>query len=144
MQTIDKTIDIAAPLATLHTAITTEAGFRTWWTTHTTYDEKTRSYTFRFPQEKYVVAMTFRVERVDDRGIVLVCTGEQHNPDWLGTRLEITVAPAGDSTRVHLVHAGYPANNECYAQCIRGWTHFLDSLALFATTGRGKPSACAA
>jgi len=144
MHTIDKTIDITAPLATLHTAITTEAGFRGWWSEGTTYDRESRSFTFRFPQPTQLVAMTFRVERQDDRGIALVCTGEQNNPDWKGTRLEISVAPSGDGTRVHLVHSGYPANNECYAQCQKGWTHFLDSLAQLATTGRGKPSACAA
>ncbi len=144
MLTIDKTIDIAAPLATLHTAITTEAGFRTWWTALTTYDPARRAYTFKFPQQHHVVAMTLQVERVDDRGIALACTAQEHNADWLGTRLEITAAPHGDGTRVHLVHAGFPDNNECYAQCVRGWQHFLESLALFATTGRGKPSACAA
>ena len=31
MFTIDTTIDIAAPLSSVRTAITTEAGYRAWW-----------------------------------------------------------------------------------------------------------------
>lgn len=38
MFTIDSTIDIAAPLASVRIAITTEAGYRAWWAQDADFD----------------------------------------------------------------------------------------------------------
>ena len=50
MFTIDSSIDIAAPLARVRTAITTEAGFRAWCAQDADFDGKRA--TFRFPNRR--------------------------------------------------------------------------------------------
>jgi uncharacterized protein YndB with AHSA1/START domain len=135
MYTIQTSIEVAAPLDTLHTAITTADGFRAWLAEDTQVDAAGR-YTFSFGPR----AVTFALDRTDDRGIAMTCVREQDNPDWLGTELSITLTPlAGGKTRVDLAHAGYMSKNECYARCIDGWEHFVSSLARYATTGKGMP-----
>jgi uncharacterized protein YndB with AHSA1/START domain len=139
MHTIEHTIDIAAPLSQILTAVTTKDGFRGWWTRDTTFDAATQQATFRFGKAAGAVAMTFRLDRSDERGVAMTCVAHEANPDWLGTRLEIALAPTQAGTRVHLVHAGFAANNECYAMCIKGWAFFLASLAKYVETGTGEP-----
>ena len=135
MHTIELSTEITAPLSTLRAAMTTREGFRGWLADDTRVDAAGR-YTFSFAPR----AVTFTLDRADDRGIAMTCVHEQDNPDWLGTNLAILLTPmASGKTRVELVHAGYPSKNECYSRCIKGWEHFLSSLALYATTGKGMP-----
>jgi uncharacterized protein YndB with AHSA1/START domain len=139
MYTIENSIEIAAPIATLRTAISTRDGFRSWFADDTKVDASGR-FTFSFAQPDETRAVTFTLDRADDCGVAMTCVLEENNPDWLGTKLEIHLTPlAGGKTRVDLVHAGYPSKNECYTRCIDGWAHFLASLAKYAMTGRGEP-----
>ncbi len=143
MFSIDTTIDIPAPLATVRTAITTLEGFRGWWTEDTEIDDATQEATFRFVKTE-TMQSTFRIDRIDDRGIAMTCVREINSPDWRGTELVIEVEPAGDGTRVHLVHSGYRTKNETYDMCTKGWAFFLGSLVKYVTTGTGEPFARAA
>ncbi len=137
MFTIDSTIEIAAPLATVRTAITTQDGYRAWWAQDADFDGERGTFRFATPNETR--SITFRVDRCDERGIVMTCVAHENNPDWLGTVLaiELSAMPAG--TRVHLVHSGYPAKNEVYERCSEAWPYFLRSLASYMTTGTGEP-----
>jgi uncharacterized protein YndB with AHSA1/START domain len=135
MNAIQLSTEIAAPFATLRSAISTRDGFRAWFSEDTRVDAVGR-YTFSFGTR----AVTFTLDRADVRGIAMSCVHEQNNPDWLGTVLTISLTPVAlGKTRVELVHAGYPSKNECYERCIEGWTYFLSSLAEYATNGNGKP-----
>ena len=137
MFTIDTTIDITAPLARVHTAITTEAGFRAWFAQDADYDGKQA--TFRFSQPTLTRSVTLQVVRCDATGIVMTCIAHDHNPDWVGTTLTISLAETPTGTRVHLVHAGYPAKNEVYERCSDAWQYFLRSLASYMMSGTGEP-----
>ena len=137
MFTIDTTIDIAAPLGGIRTAITTEAGYRAWFAQDADFDGKQA--TFRFPQPNETRSITFRVDRCHERGILMTCIAHQNNPDWLGTRLAIELGDGPAGTRVHLIHSGYPAKNEVYERCGEAWPHFMRSLASYMTTGTGQP-----
>jgi uncharacterized protein YndB with AHSA1/START domain len=137
MFTIDTTIDIAAPLSSVRTAITTEAGYRAWWAQDADFDGKQG--TFRFARPEETRSVTFRVDRCHDSGIVMMCIAHENNPDWLGTTLAIGLAETSTGTRVHLAHSGYPAKNEVYERCSEAWPYFLRSLASYMTTGTGEP-----
>jgi uncharacterized protein YndB with AHSA1/START domain len=137
MFTIDSTIDVAAPLARVHTAITTEVGYRAWWAQDSDFDG--RRATFRFSVPGAPRTVTFQVDRCDASGIVMMCIAHENNADWLGTTLAIELGEARTGTRVHLVHSGYPAKNEVYERCSEAWPYFLRSLATYMTTGRGEP-----
>jgi uncharacterized protein YndB with AHSA1/START domain len=137
MFTIDSTIDIAAPLARVRTAVTTEAGYRAWFAQDTDFDGQRATFRFFRPGEARVV--TFQVDRCDGGGIVMTCVSHENNAEWLGTTLTIELGETATGTRVHLVHAGYPARNEVYERCSEAWPYFLRSLASYLTTGTGEP-----
>jgi uncharacterized protein YndB with AHSA1/START domain len=137
MFTIESTIEVAAPLSSVRTAITTEAGYRAWWAEDADFDG--RQGTFRFSRPEETRSVTFRVDRCDDRGIAMTCIAQEHNPDWLGTKLAIDLGPTSTGTRIRLSHSGYPARNEVYERCSEAWPYFLRSLASYMTTGTGEP-----
>jgi uncharacterized protein YndB with AHSA1/START domain len=137
MFTIETTIEIAAPLARVRDAVTTEAGFRAWFAQDADFDG--RQGTFRFAQPAETRAVTFRVDRCHQAGIRMTCVQHQNNPDWLGTTLAIELTGAASGTEVRLIHAGYPAKNEVYERCAEAWPYFLRSLAGYLTTGTGEP-----
>ena len=137
MFTIDISIDILAPLARVCSAITTEAGYRAWFSEDTDFDGKRA--TFRFPQRTSVRSVTLQVDRCDVSGIVMTCVAHENNPDWLGTTLSMELAETKTGTRVRLLHAGYPAKNEVFERCAEAWPYFLRSLASYMVTGTGEP-----
>ena len=137
MFTIDTTIDIAAPLARVRTAITTEAGYRAWFAEDADFDGTQA--TFRFSQPSEIRSVTLRVDGSDGSGIVMTCIAHENNPDWLGTCLAIELRETPTGTRVHLVHSGYPAKNEVFERCSEAWPYFLRSLASYLIMGAGEP-----
>jgi len=137
MFTIDSTIDIAAPLARVRAAVTTEAGYRAWFAQDADFDGQQA--TFRFAQPNETRSVMFRVDRRDAGGIVMTCTAHENNPDWRGTTLAIELGETPTGTRVHLSHAGYPAKNEVYERCSEAWPYFLRSLTSYLETGAGQP-----
>lgn len=139
MFTIASTIDIAAPLAAVRAAISTEAGYRAWFAQDADFDGERA--TFRFAQPNETRSVTFRVDRCHGSGIVMTCIAHENNPDWLGTTLslELGETPTETGTRVHLAHSGYPARNEVYERCSEAWPYFPRSLASYMTTGAGQP-----
>jgi uncharacterized protein YndB with AHSA1/START domain len=141
MHTIENSIEVAAPLATLLTAITTRDGFRAWLNEDTDVDSAGRyTFTFAFAAPGETRAVTFTIDRADDRGIAMTCVHHENNPDWFRTKLAITLTPVtGGKTRVDLAHSGYSSKNEVYERSAQGWAHFLASLAQYATTGKGQP-----
>jgi len=137
MFTITSTIDIAAPLTRVLTAITTEAGYRAWWAEDTDFDG--HQATFRFSRPEETRSVTFRVDRCDAVGILMTCTAQEHNPEWLGTTLALELGAMPTGTQVRLTHAGYPAKNEVYERCLEAWPYFMRSLASYMMTGTGEP-----
>jgi len=139
MYTIESSIEIAAPVAILRAALATREGFRAWLAEDTQVDSRGRyTFTFAFPEETR--AVTFTLDRADERGVAMTCVEVQNNPDWLGTELTITLTPAaGGTTRVDLAQARYRSRNECYDRSVEGWAYFLSSLAQYVTTGKGTP-----
>lgn len=137
MFTINSTTDIAAPLAAVRAAISTEAGYRAWLAEDTEVDG-TRVI-FRFAQPNETRSVTFRIDRRDVRSVVMTCVAHENNPDWLGTVLAIELGATAAGTRVSLSHSGYPAKNEVYERCNDAWPYFLRSLTAYLTTGAGQP-----
>jgi uncharacterized protein YndB with AHSA1/START domain len=137
MFTIDSTIDIAAPLAPVRTAITTEAGYRAWLAQDADFDGKQATFRFATPSETRSV--TFQVDRFDGSGIVMTCIAHENNASWLGTTLAIELGETPTGTRVHLVHSGYRAKDEVYERSIDAWPYFLRSLGSYMMTGTGEP-----
>ena len=62
-----------------------------------------------------------------------------HTPEWLGTRIEFDIIPAGTGTEVRFRHAGLTPQLECWDDCFAGWTYCMASIATLAETGTGTP-----
>ena len=138
MYKIEDTTLITTTPARVLEAVTSKEGFRGWWTTDVECDADRSEATFRFEHKGRLLAHTFRLDSADERHVVMTCTQSADN-DWLGTTLVIKLVADGAATRVDLVHAGYPAKNELYAQCTKGWAFFLGSLKQYLETGKGEP-----
>ena len=80
------------------------------------------------------------VEVVPNEKVVLAFGWDMpDNPIRPGsTRVEITLHPEGDKTRLRMVHSGLP-DAEAVAQHIEGWDHYLGRLAVVAAGGDAGP-----
>jgi uncharacterized protein YndB with AHSA1/START domain len=139
MHTIEDRIRITATPSRVVEALTTKEGIRGWWTTDVDCDSEKREATFRFEKQSEVMTATFRLDSADERGVAMTCVHTTNNGDWLGTKLVFDLAVDGDGTQVVLRHSGYPAQNEVYANCTKGWSFFITSLKSYIETGKGEP-----
>jgi uncharacterized protein YndB with AHSA1/START domain len=146
MEKIETGIEVAAPAAALYRALTTTEGHRGWWTDDCEVGGAVgQESVFRFDPMgggSGHVEMRFRIDRLEpDRAVAWTCVGQRNNEDWLNTRLTFTLSPAGDRTRVDLVHSAWRERTKVYDACVAGWSHFMQSLKAYAETGTGTPHA---
>lgn len=48
--------------------------------------------------------------------------------EWKNTKLHFDLSTAGDKTKVVFTHEGLTPAIECWSDCSRGWTDYLDNL----------------
>src|SRR5262245_14767268 len=79
------------------------------------------------------------VEVVPMQKVVFTFGWEQEgNPITPGSsRVEITLHPEGDKTRLRLVHSGLP--EDAVSDHTNGWDHYLERLAIVAAGGNPGP-----
>jgi uncharacterized protein YndB with AHSA1/START domain len=79
------------------------------------------------------------VEVVPDRKVVFTFGwDEPDHPIPAGsTKVEITLTPDGNKTRVRLVHRGLP--DDAVSDHTQGWDHYLERLAVVSTGGDAGP-----
>ena len=138
MASIQDSIRIQAPLAKAMQALTTEAGYRGWWSKDCQISEKVGGQAdLKFNKGGTIVRMKFRVDSIDPAGSVKwTCIGHDL-PEWIGTTLNWSVQPSGDGVEVRLDHAGWKGTPpEAVAQ---GWSHFLKSMKSYLEAGHGEP-----
>jgi uncharacterized protein YndB with AHSA1/START domain len=127
---------INARPAEVVTAVTTSGGFRSWWTDDAEVGREVGARAiFRFG----TIEVTFLIDRIDRHGIEMTCVDHKDYPEWLDTHLTFRVIPDGEGAYVDMLHDGYRDTNAFYAQWVKGWTHYLESLRLYCETGRGTP-----
>ena len=60
--------------------------------------------------------------------------------EWKNTRLIWNISVLGDSTSIHMTHAGLAPEIECYNDCRKGWDFYVkESLYKLLTEGKGLP-----
>lgn len=65
----------------------------------------------------------------------------QNKTEWNGTEVIFEISRQGGQTQLRFTHKGLVPAIECYNDCSRGWTHYLnDSLLSLITTGKGQPT----
>lgn len=62
----------------------------------------------------------------------------RNKKEWAGTRLIFDVHENNGVTTVNFKHEGLTPDVECYKDCEKGWTHWIQkSLFSYFTTGKG-------
>lgn len=59
--------------------------------------------------------------------------------EWKGTTVVFDISKTGDKTTLLFTHIGLTPEVECYKDCQKGWTYFIDSLHKLIETGTGVP-----
>jgi hypothetical protein len=61
--------------------------------------------------------------------------------EWKDTRLVWEIAAKDDGVQLSFTHAGLAPNLECYQQCAKSWSAYLqESLFRFISQGEGMPN----
>lgn len=60
--------------------------------------------------------------------------------EWNGTDIVFEITRTPDGTELRFTHVGLAPAIECYGDCARAWTFYInDSLRRLITTGKGRP-----
>ncbi len=141
MEAIANEARIDAPPRKVYEALSTETGYRGWWTKDCDVDAREGGEAeFRFNQGQ--VAMKFRFDRLNpEKTVRMTCVGNTNNPEWQGTKLTFDLQPqgGGGGTEVRFRHDGWAGKSDCYNQCVGGWDHFMKSIKGYVETGTGAP-----
>jgi len=139
-------VKIAAPVAKVYAAITTEKGLKGWWTTTCEAGAGVGARaTFRFGKTHNVM-LTEKL--IPNHEVIWKCLEQHHEAaelnrkdEWAKTRVRFKLeSPSPFSTVLHFEHEGLTPQLECYRICENGWGHFLKtSLKKLVETGSGEP-----
>jgi uncharacterized protein YndB with AHSA1/START domain len=129
-------VDIAAPPDVVFEHLVTPGGMVAWMGQHAELDPRPDG-TFAVDINGSPVRGRY-LEVEPPRRVVVswgVAGSEVHPPG--SSRVEFTLVPVGDGTRLDLLHTGLPEERALgYA---RGWDHFLARLAMAAPGGDPGP-----
>lgn len=159
MPDIHQEVVIHAPRDAVYSALTTEPGLSSWWTSGVTTSGVEGSVA-RFPfGESYFKEM--RILQLQTPSLVRWrCVAGAD--EWVGTDLcfrldqgdrtsllqahpeaagQIGEQPGfSDGTILDFTHSGWRSDTPMFAECSYTWGQFLRSLKLFCETGVGRPS----
>ena len=128
--------DIDTDRATVHRALATQNGIRSWWSVRTDgpADGQLRVSFPDVPQP-----FEFSVARSDDERVEWVTGG--FPPWWVGTsiRWDLTDNPDRPGTRLLFGHRGYDPDNPVIPIVTPAWAQIILRLKGYAETGRSQP-----
>lgn len=145
MESIDTSIEIAGTPAAIYQALTTTAGQRGWWTTDCEVGTRVgEQAVFRFDPMGGgggTMEVRFRIDTLaPNQAVEWTCIAQQNNPEWQGTRVAFRLRPAAPGkTTLDFAHSGFAARSAVYDACVKGWSHFMQSLKKYVETGTGTP-----
>ena len=132
-----RTVTVQAQPGSVYAAIASIEGLRAWWTPSVTRLGRDLRFAFEGIDESIVMRVD---EATSPTTVRWTCTEHTGHPEWVGTRLAFAIEGVSpDRTVLYFLHTGLAPTLDCYAQCERGWDHFLRSIATFAESGRGTP-----
>jgi uncharacterized protein YndB with AHSA1/START domain len=122
-------IAIDAPPAKILPAVTTAAGFRSWWTDDCEAVPRVGSVNiFRF--HGGAVEFHFRVDELTDRRLAWTCLAAPKVPEeWVGTRITFELSPAkGGGALLRFGHLGWRSTEGEFPACNTVWGELMHRL----------------
>ncbi len=85
------------------------------------------------------------IEVVPNKKVVWLVTDSKltflkDESEWTGTKVDFDISEQDGKTQIHFTHFGLVPEIECFKDCQKGWTYYLDSLQRYITTGQGQPN----
>jgi uncharacterized protein YndB with AHSA1/START domain len=138
MSEIITQFDVDAPATTVWTALTTDEGIRSWWTTQVEVpDGPAAVLKLRFPDAP--MSWDLRVEEADENErLRWRCVGGP--PPWVDTDVLFRLVAATEGgTRVLFDHVGWEDAEEMVRIVTFGWVEMFLRLKGYAETGKPQP-----
>jgi len=115
-----------------------------WWATNVTGNTKNQNdvFTVRFGKTFSTIKIT---ECVPGKKMVWSITESSlplfNNPQvWKDTRIVWEISGENNITQIEMTHVGLTPENECYRDCEKGWSFYIqESLLKLITEGKGLP-----
>lgn len=64
----------------------------------------------------------------------------ENHTEWTGTQVIFDITPTANGTALRFVHDGLRPTDQCYKECSRGWTFYIEqSLPKLLSDGVGDP-----
>jgi uncharacterized protein YndB with AHSA1/START domain len=137
MPDIKHLFTIKAQADTVYAALSRIEGFKAWWTTEVSGEEK-QGGILRFGFEKEYFNKMKVISLKKEVRVAWQCSDGP--PEWIGTRLSFDLSADKDkNTIVSFSHDGWKEASDFYANCNYQWGHFMRSLKLYCETGKGTP-----
>jgi len=129
-------IGIKASVEEVYTALTTDSGLSTWWTTDTSGAGDVGSIIeFRFGGD----GPDFQVMELQPNSLVRWRHHGEMPKAWMGTEINFQLSTIGDQTYVLFTHSNWRDASEFMGHCSTKWAVFLLSLKDALETGKGRP-----
>jgi uncharacterized protein YndB with AHSA1/START domain len=136
MTEIKQLFHIAAPRNKVYEALTTTSGLAAWWTVQTSGESVPGgTLEFRFGAQFFNKMKV--LEMKPNETLVWECV--QGAPDWIGTKITLSLDENEGKTRVRFSHVGFKEANDFYAQCNFSWGRYMESLRNYCEKGKGTP-----
>ncbi len=120
-------------------ALTTTAGFASWWApaTGSAVEGGELRVSFLGIEEPLVLHVE---EAKRPSTVIWKVEACDFLPDWAGTRQAFTLSESGTGgCDLQFCHEGLRPQLECYDMCSAGWNQYLPSLRDYIETGTGNP-----
>jgi uncharacterized protein YndB with AHSA1/START domain len=133
-------VAFGAPRERVFDALATLSGLRGWWTPIVSGSAATGG-VLRFAFDGLDEHIVMRVDGAKRPSSVhWSCVVHTRLHDWKDTKVTFDLAARGpEGCELSFQHVGLTPQLDCYADCERGWDHFLASLIACVERGKGTP-----
>lgn len=137
MIALNHEIGIKGKMSDILTAITTQEGLKSWWTTdvEATPQEGTQA---KFGFMNRAVVFTMEVVRIQSEGVEWKCVDGPE--EWVGTTQKFSFLNDEDGeTLVRFTHAGWQEGSPSAPRCNTTWGHLMVTLKNYVEAGKVDP-----